>query len=116
MPEWLIIGLVIWFVFNVRGRRRRWRRMVQSQNGDDWLYVGGPWGGGRWGGGWRRGSLPGERMERELPTAARSGRVAAPRPPETAEERLRREFVEGKLTMEEYESRLWQELRPRGGA
>ncbi len=116
MPEWLIIGLVLWFVFSDGGRRRRrWRRRMLREYGDDWLYVGDGRGTGRWGDGWRRGSLPGERAEGGPTSTARSGGHAPPPVPrqETAEERLRREFVEGRLTMEEYESRLWQELKPR---
>lgn len=40
-------------------------------------------------------------------------RPAPPSPPETAERRLQREFVEGRLSLEEYEAALWRELGPK---
>jgi hypothetical protein len=94
MPEWLIVVAVIWFVSSVVGRRRSCcggrvrdpRRVTHS-----------------------RGRGPGAR--RDLP---RRGTVA--RPQETPEERIRREFVEGRLTLEEYEAELWGVLGPKSSA
>ena len=83
MPEWLIFLVVIWFFFGVLGRRARWGCGSRHR---------------------RLGTAPGAaRFEsRSKPRP----RQVAPPPPETAEQRLQRQFVEGRLTMEEYETEL----------
>lgn len=89
MPEWWLIAIAIWCAVMFSGRRGcGWR-------GD------------------RRTAPDSERL------ASRSGRSHARRtgsaPRETAEQRLQREFVDGRLTMDEYERELARVLRPGRG-
>ncbi len=96
--EWMIFILVCWVavrflgVATGRGRGERWeeRRLRRAE---------------RW-------------EERRLGRAERRGvtpppvRVAPPKPVETPEEKLRRQYVEGTLSVEQYERELDRLYRP----
>lgn len=111
MPDWIFWAIGIWCFFAVIGRRgcgfssRRMYRIEGAGHGSReprGLPSGHP--------GWsRRADLP--RAGR--PGSASGSRPATRRPTETPEERIRRRFVEGRTTLEEYEAELWEELRPR---
>ncbi len=88
-PEWLVIGAVIWFLVSAR-RRARWARRERWRR--------------RWGG-----------------YAEQRAEVAeAPRPralpPESPLERAQREYVNGRITVEEYERELDRIYAGRGAA
>lgn len=111
MPDWIFWVVGIWFILSVIGRRgcafssRRLHRLERAGYGNREprvLHRGQP--------GWSR--------RADVPRAGRSGsalarRATAQKPRETAEERIRRRFVEGRTTLEEYEEELWEELRPK---
>ena len=90
MPEWLIWGALIWVFFAIaRGRGCGWH-----------------------GSGTRHGRrLSGPDDARVDPHRSRGSRRVAPPPAVTAEQRLQRDFVDGRLTMEEYERELSKVLR-----
>lgn len=125
MPEWLIIAVVVLLMLRVvrggcgwagiSGRRtigcgttrrfaRRAEHPLEQRVGRRTFSA------ERTTAGLAAGRVFSERADR--PSGGEPGARVAPRP-ESAEDRLRRDFVEGKLTLEEYEERLWQELRPR---
>jgi hypothetical protein len=112
MPDWIFWAVGIWFFLSVIGRRgcglssRRFYRLEGAGYGNRRdprvLHSGHP--------GWSK--------RADLPRAGRSGsglarRPAVRKPQETPEERIRRRFVEGRTTLEEYEAELWEELRPK---
>ena len=102
MPEWLIWAVAIWFVYGVMsGRGCSWsgRRLHRLHSGSRGRDLG-------------RSRSTGSEVAREL-ARPRAPRTPAP-PRETAEERIRRRFVEGRTTLDEYEAELWEELRPKG--
>ena len=116
MPEWMIWMAVVWVFFAIRGRHGcGWggvhRGHLRGGHGryapgtpERPVHLGtargarlaGPRGAARYG-------------DLERVGAARSRGRPAPRP-ETVEERLQRQFVEGRLTIEEYEEALWEEI------
>lgn len=125
MPEWMIWAVLIWIFFAIRGRhgcgwgraryrirgpghrlsRDRWHRLewMARDTGDFALGAS------------TRPVQPGTRpVDLRRPGARpRSPQRTRPRrekPPETREQRLQRQFVEGRLTIEEYEDRLWEEI------
>lgn len=90
-PDWVIWAVFGYIFFRLaRGRRRRWRRWDR----------------------WSEGHQPRE-LERETPTPGlpRQSTAAPPvpappvRPKETPLQALQRDFVEGRISMDEYE---WQ--------
>lgn len=92
MPEWLIWMAAFWFFFAVTGRRSCGRGANRLRD---------------------RGATSRPAVPRADRPGARTFPRSAPAPPvETAEARLQREFVEGRLTMEEYEAALWREIGP----
>ncbi len=96
MPEWLIWGGVVWFILAIMGRRGcSWRGPRLHRVGD-------------------RRSVGRARTAARLPGRRAPSRVAPAPPKETAEERIRRRFVEGRITLDQYEAELWEELRPKG--
>lgn len=96
MPEWLIWMVAIWFIFGFMGRGCSWgRRRLHRVHGRRSRHLAGVDGGAR---------LPRTRTQSH----------PAPEPKETPEERIRRRFVEGRTTLDEYEAELWEEIRPKG--
>lgn len=81
--EWLIFGLVCWAVVRFLGINRC----------------------GAARGRWEHRRMPAARREPALPQA--------PAPAESAEQRLRRQYVEGTLTVEQYERELDRLYRAR---
>lgn len=126
MPEWMTWMALIWVFFAIRGRhgcgwhgaRRRVHgrasgrigRAPGGQHGDDFAF-------GTPGRPVQIGTHPDARglRARNAPHADRRRRSTQgpTKPPETAEQRLQRQFVEGRLTIEEYESKLWEEIGAR---
>lgn len=112
MPDWIFWAVGIWFFLSVVGRRgcslntQRMHRIEGFGYGNRReprvLHSGHP--------GWsKRADLP--RAGRSV--GRRTGQPAVRKPAETPEERIRRRFVEGRTTLEEYEAELWEELRPK---
>lgn len=115
MPDWIIWAVGIWFFFNIVGRGRcAWGNWGPHRLGHSRRYtLGRPA---------RSGTLV---RPRARPEASDRGRArprtkspspapsARSRPKETPEERIRRRFVKGRTTLEEYEAELWEELRPK---
>lgn len=93
MPEWLIWGALIWVFFAIaRSRGCGWHGS-RTRHG-------------------RRLSVPDDAGVD--PRRSRAPRRVAPPPAVTAEQRLQRDFVDGRLTMEEYERELSKVLRKGG--
>lgn len=103
---WLIAFAILWFVLR-RRRRRMWRRWAHQ----GLISPGGPWrrrrGGWVWGrGAWEPPSIRAPAGE-PLPLfdpAMRSPVPAAP--PESEFEKLKRRYVAGELSDEQYEAEL----------
>lgn len=97
MAGWLIWAVAIWFVFNIMSRRGcGWRgsRLHRIRGADQSR-------GGR------------SRPQRIRSSRSRATSRAPARSKETAEERIRRRFVEGRIDLDQYEAELWEELRPK---
>lgn len=110
MPGWLIWAVAIWFVYTIVSRRGcGWGgpRLHRIRNAD-------------------RSRIRGRSRPEQLRSSrSRTSRSQGPRsrasrsstrssrPKETAEERIRRRFVEGRIDLDRYEAELWEELRPK---
>lgn len=95
MSGWVIWAVAIWFIIGVMsGRGCSWhgRRLHQARTASRGRNLG---------------------RTRAASIGSPRARTAAP-PKETAEERIRRRFVEGRITLDQYEAELWEELRPKG--
>lgn len=111
MPEWLVFGVLIWLAVAVVGGRRcgfrsRAGRVPRGPRRREWRGVVVRTGGSAAAGAVRAGD--GARRV----TSGPGGRTPVPARRESVEERLQREFVQGRLSLEEYEAALWEELGP----
>jgi hypothetical protein len=108
MPEWVIWAVLIWLFFRVSGGARC--AMIGAHHRPR-VRPGG-WHAGEG----ELGAAP--RLDRSHRRAVAGGpKDRRPtREPETVEARLALAFVEGRLSMEEYEEALWRELGPKRGS
>ena len=104
MPDWLIWLVVFWVIFGC-GRgcrrvygRRGWRRDLEAGEDQAAALRDGQVGAER--------QLAADTHGASLPMAAAGGVAAERRPVETPLQTLQRQFVEGTMTMEQYEAAL----------
>lgn len=116
---WIIGFAILWFVLRGSRRRRMWRRrarMWQMHRGGPWqLHAGGPWQMHAGGYGWHRGASHGGTLARppmhaqllDWPHFDHVMRRPASAPPRESEfDALKRRYVAGDLSDEQYEAEL----------
>lgn len=107
MPEWIIWAVGIWFFLNVMGRRGcAWGPRHTHHLRHARTHRMGPGNGST-----TTRTLPRSRIG--SPSSQEKPRRERAEPAETPEERIRLRFVEGVTTLDEYETELWEELRPK---